>query len=92
MCFVDIEGLMHFVAKGLKTKIIYVITCALILLSYHYVYYPTYYNKYSYCLTGLPNPVFFSRGDRWMAEDAASPSTAASITKERHMSTVKQQY
>lgn len=30
MCFVDIEGLMHFVAKDLKTKIIYVITCALI--------------------------------------------------------------
>lgn len=62
-------------------------------------YYPTIMftillirNKYSYCSTGLPNPVFFSRGDRWMAEDAASPSTAASITKERHMSTVKQQY
>lgn len=42
MCFVDIEGLMHFVAKGSKTKIIYVITCALILVSYNYVYYPTY--------------------------------------------------
>lgn len=47
MCFVDIEGLMHFVAKDLKTKIMYVITCALIqdvccTIMYYYVYYPTY--------------------------------------------------
>lgn len=39
--FVD-RGTYMFVSKGLITQIIYVITCALILLSYCYVYYPTY--------------------------------------------------